>query len=341
MGARPLFVAADEAPAAVPAASARDDAPLLDGYSRTVVDVVERVGPAVGFVQVRRNARDGAGRGREITGSGSGFAFTPDGYLLTNSHVVRGATSLRVVFPDGREHDAALVGDDPGTDLAVIRVGVHGLPTVALGHSAGLRVGQIAIAVGNPLGFQNTVTTGVVSALGRSLRSDNGRTIDDVIQTDAALNPGNSGGPLLDSAGNAIGVATAIIPGAQALCFAVGIDTARWVIGQLFTHGRVRRAYVGLSGATQPIQRRVQHALGLAQKTGVRVMEVQPASPAATAGLRAGDLILGLDGVPVTGIETLQRLLDASRIGKLSVLRIARHGRERFVTLTPHEHTPS
>jgi len=331
MGDRPLFVAADGERAARSEALSADSA-LLDAYSRTIVSVVERVGPAVGFVSVRKR-----GRVREQRGTGSGFTFTPDGYLLTNSHVVHGASEVRVAFADGREFDADLIGDDPDTDLAVIRVGGHDLPVVTLGHSRALRVGQIAVAIGNPLGFQNTVTSGVISALGRSLRSQNGRLMDDVIQTDAALNPGNSGGPLCNALGEVIGVNTAIIPGAQAICFATGIDTARWVVGQLFAHGRVRRAFIGVSGATTPLPRVLQRALALDQTSSVRVQEVQRGSPAHVAGLEEGDLVVGLDGVNVTGIDDLQRLLDASRISKVSVLRIVRRNRLLHLTVTPRD----
>ncbi len=320
-------------PAASP--SATGDAQLLDDYSRTIVSVVERVGPAVAFIAVNKRAR-----GRNAAGTGSGFAFTPDGYLLTNSHVVHDATQIRATFPDGSEFDADLIGDDPDTDLAVIRVGGSDLPAAPLGQSRALRPGQIAVAIGNPLGFQNTVTAGVISALGRSLRSVNGRLMDDIIQTDAALNPGNSGGPLVNSAGEVIGVNTAIIPGAQALCFAVGIDTARWVVQQLFAHGRVRRALIGVSGATQPMQRRLQRAFEIAQESGVRVLGVERGSPAKLAGVEEGDLIIGLDGNAVTGIDELQRQLDASRIGALCVLRVIRRGRLLHLTLTPREQLP-
>lgn len=326
---------AASAPSAQPAATA--DADLLDAYSRTIVDVVDRVGPAVGFIAVRRRVRDQSGHPHDVGGTGSGFAFTPDGYLLTNSHVVHGASGLRVAFADGREFDADLVGDDPDTDLAVIRVGGHGLPTVPLGHSKRLKVGQIAVAIGNPLGFQNTVTTGVISALGRTLRALTGRALDDVIQTDAALNPGNSGGPLVDSRGAAIGVNTAIIPGAQALCFATGIDTARWVVGQLFAHGRVRRAFIGIGGATVALPRIVQRALSLAQSGGVRISEVQPNSPGRAAGLEPGDIIVGLDGQPIAGIDELMRCLDAARIDRVGVIRVVRGNRLLHLTVIPSE----
>jgi len=331
-----LLLAADDL-RPTPSSAGSPDEVALDAYSQTITRVVERVGPAVGFVAVRKRARDWRGRDREGGGTGSCFAFTPDGYLLTNSHVVQGATSLEVTFPDGRTVDASLIGDDPDTDLAVIRVGASGLPAAVLGHSARLRVGQIAVAIGNPLGFQNTVTAGVISALGRTLRAASGRLMDDVIQTDAALNPGNSGGPLVNSAGEVIGVNTATILGAQAICFATGIDTARWVVSQLLTVGRVRRAYVGVAGATTLLPRRLQWLLQIGQASAVRVLEVQPGSPARIAGVEATDLIIGFDGVPVTGIDVLQRQLDASRIGTLSAMRIVRGGRLLYLTVAPSE----
>jgi S1-C subfamily serine protease len=337
MGDRPRFVE-DRADDGTQRAGRSGDAALLDDYSRTIVGVVEKVGPAVGLVAVRKRTRDRLGRVHEASGAGSGFAFTPDGYLLTNSHVVHGATRLRVTFPDGRDFDADLIGDDPDTDLAVIRVGARDLPAATLGRSRELRVGQIAVAIGNPLGFQNSVTAGVISALGRSLRAQTGRALDDVIQTDAALNPGNSGGPLVNSAAEVIGVNTAIIPGAQALCFATGIDTARWVVGQLLAHGRVRRAYIGVGAASVPLPRLVQRALDLAQTGAVRVSEVQRDGPAHIAGLEDGDLIVGIDGVAVNGIDDLQRRLDASRIDKLTALRVVRGNRLLHFTLTPREH---
>jgi S1-C subfamily serine protease len=303
------------------------EAPLLDAYSAAIVGAVERVGPAVALVSVRKRAGGG---------TGSGFAFTPDGYLLTNSHVVHGASALRVAFPSGREYDGDLIGEDPETDVAVVRVGADRLPVAELGRSAQLRVGQIAIAIGNPLGFQNTVTAGVISALGRSLRGASGRSMDDIIQTDAALNPGNSGGPLVDAGGAVIGLNTAMIAGAQALCFATGVDTVRWVLGQLLAHGRVRRAYLGVSGATVAVDRRLQRAFTLAP-TAVRVMEVQKDSPAARAGLEDGDLLVAADGAPVTGIDALQRLLDGERIGRATTLRVIRRGGALDFTATPRD----
>jgi S1-C subfamily serine protease len=338
MEAQPLFVADGGATPNVPAGETTPSDPqLLDAYSRTVVDVVDRVGPAVASVAVTRKGRDRLGRSRQLEGAGSGFIFTPDGYLLTNSHVVSGASQLSIALPDGRQMEANLIGDDPDTDLAVIHVGAHDLPTVELGSSRALRVGQIAVAIGNPLGFQNTVTAGVISALGRSLRAQTGRLMDDVIQTDAALNPGNSGGPLVNSAGQVIGVNTAVIPGAQAICFATGIDTARWVVSQLLAHGRVRRAYLGVGGTTVPLPRRLQRALAIEQTSAIRVSEVQKDSPAQIAGLESGDFIVGLDGKALNGIDELLRALDATRIDRLSVLRIVRGAKILHLTLTPRE----
>jgi S1-C subfamily serine protease len=327
-----LLQADDMAGTAAAAATELPDGALLDSYSHAIVRAVERIGPAVALVSVRKRGR----RGHQA-GTGSGFAFTPDGYLLTNSHVVRGASHIRVAFASGREFDADLVGEDAETDVAVLRVGADRLPVAELGRSADLRVGQIAIAIGNPLGFQNTVTAGVVSALGRSLRGASGRLMDDIIQTDAALNPGNSGGPLVNSAGQAIGLNTAMIAGAQAICFATGIDTVRWVLAQLFAHGRVRRAFLGVSGATVPVDRRLQRAFDLRQAMAMRVVAVQPDSPAQQAGLEAGDLLIAADGAPVTGFDALQRLLDAERIGRPTTLQAIRRGRLLSFTATPRE----
>jgi S1-C subfamily serine protease len=309
------------------------DDDLLDAYSQTVASTVEQVRESVVFIAAHTE-RDGQRR----SGSGSGFIFTPDGFLLTNSHVVHGATALEVMRPDGTRSAAELVGDDPHTDLAVLRVGASRvLPHLELGDSARLRVGQIAIAIGSPLGFTHTVTSGIVSALGRSLRASTGRMMDNIVQTDAALNPGNSGGPLLDSRGRVIGVNTAIIPGAQSLCFAVGINAAKWALPQLLTHGRVRRAHIGLSGATVPLSRRVARFLAVEQASGVRVSEVQAGSPAAMAGLLVDDLIVGIDGTPAHSVDDLQRLLDTSRIGKLCVLRVLRGAQQRYLNVQPVE----
>ena len=309
-----------------------NDAFLLDAYSEAVSTVVERVGPSVAAVSVRAPASSAE---RGSMGSGSGFLFTPDGYLLTNSHVVRAgrsarlpaATEYRVSTEDGHEYKASWVGDDPDTDLAVLRVdaaadGVH--VHAGLGRSGRLRRGEIAIAIGNPLGFQHTVTAGIVSALGRSMRASTGRLIPDVIQTDAALNPGNSGGPLLNSRGEVVGVNTAIIRGAQSISFAVAIDTAAWVIPRLLQHGRVRRGYLGVSGNTVPIDRRVVLAYELPQATAVRVETVESGSPAATAGLREGDVIVGLDGQAVDSVDRLHHMLADDRVYRDCTVKLLR-----------------
>jgi S1-C subfamily serine protease len=290
----------------------------LDAYSSVVVNAAARVGPAVAHIEVEhaKSVRRG--------GSGSGFAFTPDGLLLTNSHVVAKARRIRATFADGLSRDADLIGDDPHTDVAVLRIGADALPAVVLGTSRLVRVGQLAIAIGNPYGFQHTVTAGVVSALGRSLRSTSGRLIDDVLQTDAALNPGNSGGPLVDSRGEVIGLNTAIIPMAQGICFATAIDTVKWVAMQLLRDGRVRRSYLGLAGANQTLDRRFVRHFELANVGGVRVESVEPGSPAQRAHMRPGDVIVALNGSLVNGIDDLHRLLKAELIGvavELSVLR--------------------
>ena len=327
-----------------------NDAFLHDAYSRTVSDVVERVGPSVAAVQLLgANASPGADG---TLGGGSGFLFTPDGFVLTNSHVVRAgkpplaarpALQHRVSLADGREFPARWVGDDPDTDLAVLSIdGVSNgtLSHAALGRSAELKRGQIAIAIGNPLGFEHTVTAGIVSALGRSMRTSTGRLIPDVIQTDAALNPGNSGGPLLDSQGEVIGINTAIIRGAQAICFAVAVDIASWVIPQLLQHGRVRRGYLGVAGQTQTLDRRVVLAYELPQASGVRVASVEPNSPAAQAGVRTHDLIIGLDGLAITSVDALHQALDASRVNRDCALKLIRGAVSPvpvYVNVTPTE----
>jgi len=327
-----------------------NDAFLLDAYSQTVSSVVELAGPSVAAVQVVGSTVD---RDAPL-GGGSGFLFTPDGYLLTNSHVVRAgghaAPSLRarrhlVSLSDGREFDARWVGDDPDTDLAVLRIdGVSkgSLTPLTLGRSAALRRGEIAIAIGNPLGFEHTVTAGIVSALGRSMRSGSGRLIPDVIQTDAALNPGNSGGPLLNSRGEVVGVNTAIIRGAQSISFAVAIDTAAWVIPQLLQHGRVRRAYLGIGGATTTLDRRILLAFGLTQSQAVRVSSVEHGSPAALAGLREGDLIVGIDGITIDSVDRLHQALNVTRVHKDCVLKLLRGsggGQALYMTVRTVEHT--
>jgi S1-C subfamily serine protease len=296
-----------------------NDGKLLDAYSQAVVTVVERVGPAVAHLEVELKGR---------RGSGSAFTFTPDGLLLTNSHVVHGARSIRATFADGLSREADLIGEDPDTDIAVIRIGANALPSVALGASRGVRVGQLAIAIGNPYGFQHTVTAGVVSALGRSLRSQSGRLIDDVLQTDAALNPGNSGGPLVDSRGEVIGVNTAIIPGAQGICFATAIDTVKWVVVQLLRDGRVRRGYLGIAGANQPLARRIARHFELDNERAVRVESLETGGPARRAGIEAGDLIVAFDDQPVNGIDDLHRLLTGERIGAASRLTVVRRAQK-------------
>jgi S1-C subfamily serine protease len=348
MGSRPRFIddlsrassegAEPDASSAPSMQSVLGDEALLDAYSRTVIGALARVQQAVVFISVEhRSPAHPQGRGVR-GGTGSGFLFTPDGYLLTNSHVVHGAAQIRVTLADGSKFDADLVGDDPGSDLAVLRIGsAEPLPHVELGDSGKLRVGQIAIAVGNPLGLAQTVTTGVVSALGHSLRSNSGRMIYDVIQTDAALNPGNSGGPLINSAGQVIGVNTAIIPGAQAICFATAIDTAKWVIMQIFAHGRVRRAYIGVAGTTTPLSRRVQRFFGLTAQSGVQVVEIVKGSPAALGGLRTDDTIVAIDTLPVDGVDSLQRVLDASRIDRPVNVMVLRGAQRLTLTLTPVE----
>jgi len=323
-----------------------DDSLLLDAYSRAVSGVVERAGPSVASVRVMRPGRDAA------LGSGSGFLFTPDGYALTNSHVVRAGGAARAAAPrhrlllslsDGREFEARWVGDDPDTDLALLCIdGVSrgSLAPLVLGRSADLRRGEIAIAIGNPLGFEHTVTAGIVSALGRSMRSSTGRLIPDVIQTDAALNPGNSGGPLLNARGEVVGVNTAIIRGAQSISFAVAIDIASWVIPQLLRHGRVRRAYLGVLGTTAALDRRVVRAFGLEQSQAVRVSSVERESPAAAAGLREGDLIAGIDGVTIDSVDRLHQTLDASRIQRDCVIKLLRGNGSTgplYITVRPGE----
>lgn len=355
MGSRPRFIddlsrGAPEPGASQPAAPQpatpepaapgplSDDA-LLDAYSRTVIGALARVQQAVAFIAVERSLPGDTGRAPRVRGgTGSGFLFTPDGYLLTNSHVVHGATRISVTLADGSKYDADLVGDDPDSDLAVLRIGcAEPLPHVELGDSSSLRVGQIAIAVGNPLGLAQTVTTGVVSALGRSLRSTTGRMIYDVIQTDAALNPGNSGGPLINSAGQVIGVNTAIIQGAQAISFATAIDTAKWVIMQIFAYGRVRRAYIGVAGTVSPVSRRAQRYFGLDQAAGVRVLEVVKGSPAAQGGLRVDDTIVAIDALPVDSVDALQRSLDASRIDRAVKITVLRGVQRLELDVTPVE----
>jgi len=337
MGANPVLD--DGAPRSASPARGEGDAALLDAYSAAVVAASDRVSPAVVHVEVAQVARPAEGEAPR-RGSGSGFVFTPDGFILTNSHVVHGARSIQVSFADGAGFDADLVGDDPDTDVAVIRIGGHQLSTAALGSSRGLRVGQLAIAIGNPYGFQHTVTTGVVSALGRSLRATTGRLIDDVIQTDAALNPGNSGGPLVNSQGEVIGVNTAIIPFAQGICFATAIDTAKWVVEQLLRFGRVRRGYIGVGGATTPLSRRAVRFHGLAAGAGVRVESIEPGGAAQQAGIEPGDVIIGYDGENVAGVDELHRLLSAELIGKTTKVTLLRRTQKLDLPIRAAEMPP-
>jgi S1-C subfamily serine protease len=312
------------------------DSALLDAYSGAVIGALERVAPAVTFIEVMHNAHGTRGRARQ--GSGSGFLFTPDGYLLTNSHVVHGSDRITVRLHDEGGVAADLVGNDPDSDLAVLRISSAApLAYAEFGDPSKLKVGQVAIAIGNPLGYSKTVTTGVISALGRTLRATSGRLMHDVIQTDAALNPGNSGGPLVDSRGRVIGVNTAMIPQAQAICFATGIDTAKWVISQLFAHGRVRRAYIGVSGASVPVATRVKRHFNLGSSSAVHVMEVVSGSPADDAGIAVGDRIVALDGTPVGGIDGLQRMLDADRIGRECEFQLLRRSTLMRVKVRPVE----
>src|SRR5438093_3500798 len=311
------------------------DADLLDAYSRTVSGVVERVAPAVVSVEVQHRRRGTSPR--ESQGAGSGFVFTPDAFILTNSHVAHGATRTDVAFADGRRLRAELVGDDPDTDLAVLRVDAPAQVTAPLGDSAALRVGQVVIAIGNPLGFQSTVTAGVVSALGRSFRSVSGRLIDNVIQTDAALNPGNSGGPLLDSRGNVIGVNTAVILPAQGICFAVAVNTVKLVVGQLIAHGHVRRARIGVGGQNVSLPRLAVRAHRLIQPSGVLLTTVESGSPAGRAGLQPGDVIVAFDAQPVHSIDHLHRLLYCERLGTWTAITVVRKAERLELPITATE----
>src|SRR5438132_4865249 len=327
----PLPVVTDVPAAAdaTPAPREDTDAELLDAYSQVVTRAAELVGPSV----VRIDAR--AQRGG---GSGSGFVFTPDGFVLTNSHVVHGSNSLEVSLPDGRRFTASLVGDDPETDLAVIRIDATELVAARLGDSQSIRPGQVAIAIGNPFGFQATVTAGVVSALGRSLRSRSGRLMDDVIQTDAALNPGNSGGPLVNSRGEVIGVNTAIIQGAQGICFALAINTAKVIASRLIRDGLVRRSYLGVAGQTVPVARQFVRFYDLHVSRGIRVASIEPDSPAAKSNLKEGDLIVGFAGHAVDGIDQLHRLLTDERIGVSTPLPGVRGPERLEIDVTPGLH---
>jgi S1-C subfamily serine protease len=313
-----------------PAGPDMADAELLDAYSRAVISAVEIAGKSVVHIAV-------GGRGQR-NGSGSGLMVANDGIMLTNSHVVSGAAAIEVTFPDGRRSAARLLGEDQDTDIAVLRTDDNaGAVAAKLQDSKSVKPGQLAIAIGNPLGFEQTVTAGVVSAIGRSLRARTGRLIDDVIQTDAALNPGNSGGPLVDSRGRVIGINTAVIMGAQGICFSVASNTALLVLTQILQYGRVRRSAIGIHGQQTAIPRHIARHADVSQPSGIRVMEVQKASPAEGAGVRPGDLIIAIDGQPVTGIDDLLRLLDHHRVGRPTSVEILRKGDRRAFSLIPVE----
>jgi len=335
--------AGEDTRSGVASTDAAPDSVLFDAYSAAVVGAVDRVGPSVVHLAVRGAGMAERGRRRRgpSEGTGSGFVFTPDGFVLTNSHVVHRAESIKCTLPDGTTMAAELVGDDPDTDLAVVRVHGPALVAAPLGESRALRPGQLVVAIGNPLGFQATVTAGVVSALGRTMRAESGRLIDGIIQTDAALNPGNSGGPLVSSKGEVIGVNTAVIQGAQGICFAIPIDTARFVIPRLIRDGRVRRSWLGVVGQTIPLSRRRAALEHLAAAGGVLVTGVERGSPAERGGLREGDIIIGLAGEVVSGIDDLQRVLTEDRIGELVETVVLRDGKKTIVTLIPTDiHEP-
>ena len=330
------FSDTDAAVADAPIQRPPNDDKLLDGYSKTVTRVVEKVGPSVVNIRVHGMHRENRRR-PESGGSGSGFVIAPDGFILTNSHVVHGAARMEVSLADGRVFDASLVGDDPESDLAVIRINASQLVHAQFGDSKSVRVGQIAIAIGSPFGFQQTVTAGVVSALGRSMRSQSGRLIDNVIQTDAALNPGNSGGPLVNSRGEIIGVNTAIILPAQGICFSIASNTAEFVTAWLIKEGVIRRSWIGVAGQNVPIHRRVVVFHHLAADNGILVSGIEPGSPASRAGLREGDVIVSFGGEPVASIDELHRHLVAKVIGVPSHVTVIRHTEKLDLVVTPQE----
>jgi S1-C subfamily serine protease len=322
----------------IPAAFGTSDDELLDAYSTAVIRASELAGPAVVKIEVEQKKR--TVRGREVQpppGSGSGFVFTPDGFILTNSHVVEGAGTISVLMHDGGRHVADLVGNDPDTDLAVIRINGPSMSAARLGTSQSLKVGQLAIAIGNPFGFQTTVTAGVISALGRSLRARSGRLIDDVIQTDAALNPGNSGGPLVNSRGEVIGVNTAMIQAAQGLCFAIAVDTAKFIAGRLIRDGRIRRSYIGMAGQNVPVRRQIARYYDLPNENGILVVSMDDDSPARKAGLVEGDIIVAFAGERIDGIDELHRLLTEERVGEQQPMTVIRGNQKLDIGIIPLE----
>jgi S1-C subfamily serine protease len=316
-------------------AATHSNAALLDDYSRTIVGAVQRVAPAVVNIEVRQ--RNKRAQGREIGGSGSGFIITPDGFVLTNSHVVDEATNIRVNLNDGRDFSAQLIGNDPDSDLAVIRIDAPNLAHVRLADSELVQVGQLAIAIGNPLGFQASVTAGVISAVGRSMHAQSGRLIDNIIQTDAALNPGNSGGPLVNSAGEVIGVNTAMIRPAQGICFAIASNTAKLIAGWLIRDGKIRRSYIGVAGQTVALHRRVIRFYHLPLATGLLVVSIENSSPAERAGLRAGDLIVAFNDQPIGSVHDLHKALVGEQIGVSARLTVIRHTEKLELSVLPVE----
>jgi S1-C subfamily serine protease len=324
-----------------PLAHSHADEDLMDAYSRAVITAAEKVSPSVVYIEVQQPARSRRGNTprwpREARGSGSGFIFTPDGFILTNSHVVHGANKIEVTVLDGRKYEADLIGDDPDTDLAVIRINAPNLVPAYLGEAQKIRVGQLVVAIGNPYGFQYSVTAGVVSALGRSLRAQSGRLMDDVIQTDAALNPGNSGGPLVNSRGEVVGVNTAMILPAQGICFATSIDTAKFVASRLIRDGKVSRSYIGLAGQNVPLPRRIVRYYNLAVESGILIVSFEGNSPARNAGLREGDIIIGFDDHATAGIDDLHKLLSEDRIGHKSSLVVIRATEKLRLEVIPEE----
>ena len=324
----------------IPETAHTSDEQLLDAYSQAVISVVEKVSPAVVNIDVQQQVRRRTNNPRpsqEVSGNGSGFIFTRDGYILTNSHVVHNATKIEVALSDGRRFPAEMIGEDPDTDLAVIRINAPNLVAARLGNSQSLRAGQLAIAIGNPYGFQYTVTTGVVSALGRSFRSRSGRLIDNVIQTDAALNPGNSGGPLVASHGEVIGVNTAVILSAQGICFAIPINTAKMIVGSLIKEGKYRRSYIGVGGQNVDLPRRLTRFHDLSVESGVLVISIENDSPAQKAGLVVGDVIVEMNNQPIANIDDLHKVLTDKQVGVRSPLTMIRQTEKLVLDIVPAE----